>query len=142
MLPSFYALLADAILALHFGFVAFVVLGLVMIYLGGALGWRWVRNRGFRLTHLAAMGIVVVEALAGIVCPLTDWEIALRRAAGQPAYEESFMETWVGRLMFFDFEPWVFTLAYVLFFIAIVASFWLVPPDWRRHRNDVATRTP
>ena len=125
--PFLYGWLADGVLALHFAFVVFVVGGLAVILLGGLLGWEWVCHRGFRFAHLAAMGVVLAEALAGIVCPLTEWENALRRAAGQSPYEESFMETWVGRLMFYDFEPWTFTLAYALFFAAIVLSFWLVP---------------
>src|SRR5690606_40448362 len=37
------AVLADAILALHVGVVAFVVLGTVAILTGGPLGWRWVQ---------------------------------------------------------------------------------------------------
>jgi len=33
----------------------------------------------------------VVE-ITGWVCPLTDWEVALRRSAGGAAYTESFVE--------------------------------------------------
>jgi hypothetical protein len=62
--------LADAILVVHFAFVLFVVLGFALVLAGGALGWRWVRNRGFRYTHLAAIAFVAVEALAD-ACPLT-----------------------------------------------------------------------
>jgi len=55
-----FRLLADAVLALHAAFVAFVVLGLVAILVGGALGWRWVRGPRFRALHLAAIVSVVV----------------------------------------------------------------------------------
>ena len=44
MSPAAAALLADAILALHAGIVAFVVLGTLAILAGGPLGWRWVRS--------------------------------------------------------------------------------------------------
>ena len=43
-----YRFLADAVLAVHFAYVAFVVLGMAAILLGIALGWRWVRNFWFR----------------------------------------------------------------------------------------------
>ncbi len=58
-------LAADAILVLHTLFVAFVVLGLVCIVVGGILGWRWVRNRWFRYAHLAAIGVVVLQSWLG-----------------------------------------------------------------------------
>jgi hypothetical protein len=34
------ALLADLVLLIHFGYVLFVVGGLALIWLGGALRWR------------------------------------------------------------------------------------------------------
>ena len=37
--PSLYLLIADAILFIHVLFVAFVVFGLLLVFLGGALGW-------------------------------------------------------------------------------------------------------
>jgi hypothetical protein len=38
------ALIADLITAFHFGYVIIVVLGLLIILLGGALRWRFVKN--------------------------------------------------------------------------------------------------
>jgi hypothetical protein len=61
------SLLADVILIVHFGFVTFVVGGLLLIWAGAAAGWRWVRDWRFRLAHLAAIIIVAGEALAGVV---------------------------------------------------------------------------
>jgi hypothetical protein len=125
--------LADAILVAHFGFVLFVVLGLALIVAGGARGWRWVRNRSFRVLHLAAILVVAAEALAGIACPLTVWESALRGPrAGGP---EEFVPRWVSRLLYYDFPPWVFTSAYVLFAAAVVAAWRFVPPERRRPRR-------
>ena len=65
---------ADAILTLHALFVAFVVLGLCCILVGGYRGWSWVRDRWFRLAHLAAIGVVVLQSWVGVICPLTRWE--------------------------------------------------------------------
>jgi len=75
--------LADLIVSIHFGFVIFVVGGLLVIILGGVLRWRFIRNFWFRVIHLAMILFVVFETLFGISCPLTDWEYELRIAAGQ-----------------------------------------------------------
>ena len=79
--PSSGQALADAVLALHVGVVAFVVLGLVLILVGGVRHWRWVRGWTFRLAHLAAIAIVVAESWLGIECPLTTLERVLRATA-------------------------------------------------------------
>lgn len=116
--------LADFILIVHFLFVAFVVGGLALIWIGAAAGWRWVRNFWFRAAHLAAIVFVAGEALAGVWCPLTVWEAALR---GRDA-EKNFVARWIHRVMFYDFPEWVFTCAYVLFALAVVATWFLVRP--------------
>lgn len=117
------SLAADAVLVVHAGFVGFVVVGQALIVAGLALGWRWVRNRRFRLAHLAAIGIVVLQAWAGVLCPLTILENALRRRAGEAAYAGSFIEHWLHRVIYYDAEPWVFTVAYTAF-AALVAATW------------------
>jgi hypothetical protein len=137
-------LLANMIVVLHVAYVSFVVFGLVAILVGVALGWKWVRNPWFRGLHLAAIGIVVAEALAGIACPLTVWERDLRQMAGQMSYQDDFIAFWTHRLMFYRFEPWVFTLVYTLFGMAVLAAFVLAPPgNFRRSIFDVrlAART-
>jgi len=118
------SLLADFILVVHFAFVLFVVGGLALIWIGAACGWRWVRNFRFRIAHLAAIVFVAAESLAGIWCPLTIWEDALRGAHA----EKSFIARWVHRILFYSFPEWVFTVAYVVFALVVIASLWLVPP--------------
>ena len=73
-----YMLAADAIVVLHAGYVAFVVLGQLAVLAGILCRWTWIRNPWFRWLHLTAISIVVVEALLGIVCPLTTLETWLR----------------------------------------------------------------
>jgi len=125
-------LLADAILVVHFAFVLFVVLGFALVLLGGALGWRWVRNRTFRYAHLAAIVFVAAEALAGVACPLTVWENALRQAS--PA-GPSFVGRWVSRLLYYDLPEWAFTVAYVLFATAVAVTLWVFPPEGGRRKG-------
>lgn len=118
-----YGFAADAVLVVHALFVAFVVVGQVLILAGLALGWRWVRNLRFRLAHLAAIGIVVLQAWLGVLCPLTILENALRRRAGEVGYAGSFIEHWLHRVIYYDAEPWVFTVAYTVF-AGVVAATW------------------
>jgi hypothetical protein len=118
------ALLADLILIIHFLFVAFVVGGLALIWIGAASGWAWVRNLWFRIAHLAAIVFIAGEALVGVWCPLTVWEDALRGVHG----EKSFVARWIHRLMFYDFPPWAFTVAYVAFALVVAATWRFVRP--------------
>jgi len=118
------SLLADIVLVAHFAFVLFVVGGLALIWIGAAAGWRWIRNFWFRIAHLAAIVFVAGEALAGIWCPLTVWEDALRGVHGK----KSFVARWIHRVLFYDFPGWVFTVAYVAFALAVAATWWFVRP--------------
>ena len=132
------SLLADLILVVHFVFVAFVVGGLALTWTGAALGWAWVRNFWFRIAHLGAIVFVAGEALAGFWCPLTVWEAALR---GQHA-EKSFVAYWIHRVMFYDFPGWVFTAAYVLFALAVTATWYFVRPAAVRGKKLGAPQRP
>ena len=124
------AVLADAVLIAHFAFVLFVTGGLLLIWIGAAAGWRWVRNPWFRFAHLAAIVFVAGEAIVGVWCPLTIWEAELRGVRA----EKSFLAQWIHRLMYYEFPEWVFTTAYVVFALAVAATLWLLPPVRRRAR--------
>jgi hypothetical protein len=83
------------------------------------------------------IGIVVVEALLGITCPLTTWENQLRHAAGETARAESFVGRWIHDLLFYDAPPWVFTVIYCLFGAVVLATFVIAPPKRRlREQSD------
>jgi hypothetical protein len=130
-MPGVHSLLADLVLIVHFAFVAFVVVGLLLVWLGWACRWQFVRNLWFRLVHLLAIGVVAAESLAGMVCPLTTWENQLRLlAGGGQRYEGSFVQHWLHRLMFFEASERTFTVLYLLFFAAVALSFWFVRPRW------------
>ena len=131
--PDLYRLLADVVLVVHFGFVSFVVGGLILIWIGWALRWEWVRNFWFRLAHLIAMGIVLAEALGGVICPLTTWEDKLRWMAGDGVrYGGTFIQHWLHRVMFYDVSNATMTAAYSVFFTLLAASLWVVKPRWPR----------
>ncbi len=90
-----YRALADLVLTIHTGFILFVVVGLLVILCGGFLRWSWVRNPWFRAAHLAAIGIVVIQAWLGIICPLTTLEMYLRDQAGDETYDGTFVAHWL-----------------------------------------------
>jgi hypothetical protein len=75
-------ILADAVLLLHFAFIAFAVLG-------GLLVWRWPR---LAWLHLPAAAWAAGIAFLGGICPLTPLENRLREAGGEAGYDGSFIE--------------------------------------------------
>lgn len=127
-----FALAADAILLLHVLFVGFVTVGLLLVICGGVRGWSWVRNPWFRLTHLLAIAVVVLQSWVGVICPLTTWEMALRSQAGSTTYAGSFVSYWLGRVLYYQAPPWVFVVAYSVFGLLVVACWlWVRPRPWR-----------
>lgn len=122
------ALAADGLLIVHALFIGFVVGGLLLIILGLARGWGWVRNPWLRGAHLAAIGVVTAQAWLGMICPLTIWENQLRESAGELAYTGTFVRYWLHRLIFYQAEDWVFTLCYSTFAAAVVLTWWYGPP--------------
>jgi hypothetical protein len=135
-----YRLGADLILIVHAAFVGFVVFALPVTWLGVARRWEWVRSIWFRGLHLLAIGFVVVQSYARLVCPLTEWENALRLHGGQDPYgPRGCVEYWLHHLIFYTAPPWVFITCYTLFGIAVAATMILAPPrwPWRRRRAAV-----
>lgn len=130
-----YQLLADAVLSLHVALALFVVGGLALIIAGNLAGWRWVNVLWFRLTHLGAITVVVAESWLRVACPLTSLEMWLRAHAHASTYTGSFIEHWLQRLLYYDAPGWVFTAAYTLFGLLVVASWWYFPPKPARDRH-------
>ena len=126
-----YRLAADFVVAIHFAYVMFVILGLIATVLGWILSWQWVRNRWFRGAHLTMIAIVVFEAWMGITCPLTTWEQELRMAAGEKTYQGGFIARWLHDAMFFEAPPWVFTCCYTTFGMLVLVTWLVIPPRWK-----------
>jgi hypothetical protein len=123
-----YSHFADLVLLIHFAIVLFVVGGLLLIVFGNLLHWPWVNRWWFRVMHLLAISVVILESWLGIECPLTTLENWLRLQAGQGVYQGSFIQHWVHGVMFYQAPGWVFALAYTLFGLAVVAAWWRWPP--------------
>lgn len=122
-------LLADLVLLLHLTVVLFVVMGLPAVVIGHRRGWLWVNRLGWRLAHLVAIGVVVLQAWLDRYCPLTVLESSLRARAGQPIYERSFMAHWAQALLYYDAPLWVFATIYTLFGAGVVWAWFAYPPQ-------------
>ena len=99
---------ADLMLLVHVLFVAFVVLGLLLV--------------------LAGIGIVVLQAWLGRHCGLTNLESWLRVRAGQAVYDTGFVQYWVERFLYHEAPGWVFALTYTVFGILVALAWWYFPP--------------
>ncbi|MGA4578220.1 DUF2784 domain-containing protein [Limisphaera sp. VF-2] len=126
-----YSVLADAVLAVHLAVVVFVVGGWLAVWVGAWLGWSWIRSPAFRWAHAVMLGLVIVQAWLGRLCPLTQLESWLRLQAGQPAYQQTFMQHWVHRFLFYDAPLWLFAVLYTGFGLLVLWTWWKVPPRAR-----------
>lgn len=81
---------ADAVLLLHFAFIAFVVAGALLLPRWPHLAWL----------HLPALAWGVLVEWNGWICPLTPLENALRHAAGQAGYAGGFIARYL--------LPWIY----------------------------------
>lgn len=77
-----YSIAAEAVLVLHFAFIAFVLAGgLIALY-----------RRPLAAVHLPAAAWGFYVEISGRLCPLTDLENFLRVRAGEAGYADSFLE--------------------------------------------------
>lgn len=121
------AALGQLVLALHILIIAFNVAGLVVIPLGGALGWRFVRRPWLRVAHLGSLAVVAAQAVLGRACFLTDWQAAL---TGDGAHDPMIMR-WVNSVIYWPLPMWVFTALYLAVFAYVAALWWWVRPEGR-----------
>ncbi len=138
-----YGYLADFTVGIHLGYCAYVVIGQLLIWAGLLLGWRWIRNPWFRVTHLLAIGIVVLEEIYEYRCPLTVWEEQLRELAGQATTGETFLGRMMHDLLFIEGQPpEFFTWLYGIVGGLVLLTFIAAPPRWPRWRSKQSTVTP
>ena len=118
-------LAADVVLLLHLLFIAFALLGGLLV-----LRWRWLAWLHLPVVFWA----VTVEALQ-LLCPLTPVENALRHAAGQAGYNTGFIEHYLLPIIY----PAGLTPVIQLWLAAFVLSlnllvYGLLLWHWRRNR--------
>ncbi len=116
---------ADLVLAVHLGFIVFVILG-------GLLLLRFPKTMYLHIP--AAVWGAFVE-ISGRICPLTTWENDLRQSAGESGYAESFVEHYLVPIIYpagltRDVQ---LTLAGIVVFANLVIYGWLLY-RWNRSR--------
>ncbi|MFC0709203.1 DUF2784 domain-containing protein [Azorhizophilus paspali] len=85
-----YRLAAGALLVMHLLFIFFVLFG----------GLLSLRRRALAVLHLPALAWGAATEFFGLPCPLTDWENALLRAAGESGYGGGFIENYLLPLIY------------------------------------------
>jgi hypothetical protein len=77
--------LADAVVIFHLAFIAFAILGGVLV----------LRDRRWAAWHLPVVAWAAFIEFTGTICPLTPLENALRRRAGDAGYSGGFVERYL-----------------------------------------------
>ena len=77
-----YSFLADLLVVFHLVFILYVIAGALLIF-------KWTKTLWL---HLPSCFWGMTVEFTGCICPLTPWEIQLRRLAGEEGYTGSFIE--------------------------------------------------
>lgn len=113
-----FRIAADLVLVLHLAFIAFVMLGALLVLRCRPLAW----------VHGPAAGWGAFVEITGRVCPLTIWENSFRRSAGENGYAESFIEHYLLPVIYprgltRDLQLW---LAAAVIVVNVVIYGWLL----------------
>ena len=126
-MTAVYALFANLVVAAHLAFVAFVVLG-------GLLVLRWPK---VAWAHIPCAVWGATVELMGWICPLTPLEQELRTRAGEGAYGTSFLEHYVIPLLYPGALTREMQLGMGVGVVVLNAVVYGVV--WRRRRSEIAT---
>ncbi len=102
------ALIADAVMLLHFVFIAFALLG-------SFLALKWPRTIWL---HLPAMAWGAYIELSGDYCPLTGTENHYRALAGESTYGEGFITHYLAPIIY----PENFTRGWQFFALGVLIA--------------------
>jgi hypothetical protein len=103
-------LAARAVMVLHLGFLAYVLVG-------GFLAWRWPWTLAL---HVAATGWGLASVLVHLACPLTALEDEFRQRAGAPPLTGGFIDHYLEGVVF----PERYTPAVLAAVAALVVLSW------------------
>ncbi|HEU5398488.1 MAG TPA: DUF2784 domain-containing protein [Gammaproteobacteria bacterium] len=122
-MTTLYALLADTVVLLHFGFLLFVVFGGLLV-----LRWRWIA-----WLHLPAATWGAFVELYEHYCPLTPLENRLRAEAGLSTYGVGFIDHYIMPVIY---PPGLTPGLQAVLGLALVVSYALVYGyAWKRRRR-------
>ena len=131
MSPEVAAQLAQVVLAVHLMIASFIVLGIIVIVLGGRLGWAITYIFWWRLVHLVAMGAVAVQKLMGNACFLSRWERGLLDMAGAVPHAMPAFQTLGDHVLYWNLPLAFFVWLYGALFAVVIALWFIIPPRRR-----------
>ena len=119
-----YLLLADIVVALHFGFIVFATLGGLLVFKWPRLFWL----------HLPAVIWGTLIEFMGFICPLTPLENWLRQQAGADPYQGGFISQYLVPLIYPPgLTPSIqWLLGGILIALNLLIYSWLL---WSKHRQ-------
>jgi hypothetical protein len=115
-----YQAAADAVMLVHFAFIAFALLGALLLLKWPRLIWL----------HLPVLCWAIYIELTGAICPLTPLENHFRALAGESTYYGGFITHYLGPLIY----PSGLTRGWQFFALAILLAVNL-PVYWCRVRK-------
>jgi hypothetical protein len=121
-----YALTADAVMLVHFFFIAFALLGSLLLLKWPKLIWL----------HLPAVAWGAYVEMAGRICPLTSYENRFRDLAGQSTYGEGFITHYLGPIIY----PPNFTRGWQYFALGVLITVNLIGYGIYFHRRRARAR--
>lgn len=125
-----YRILADILVVLHLAFVAFVVLGGLLVLRRPR--WAWLH------VPVAIWGALV--EFMGWVCPLTPLEVRFRRMGGEAGYPGGFIEHYLMPVLY----PGGLSRSHqvTLGFLVLALNLGIYGWAWRRRRQSRRTSVP
>ena len=123
-----YRILADMVVVCHFGFIVFVVFGVLLVY-----RWRWIS-----FLHIPAVIWGALIETFGWLCPLTHLEWYLLQAGGRMAYESDFINRYIIPVVYPEKleRGTQIVIGLIVIIINVLAYGWLL-----RTRNNNSSRT-
>jgi hypothetical protein len=121
--------LADVVVAAHYAFMVYLVIG-------GFVAWRWPKTIW---AHVVTVAWAVLIVTTKVPCPLTALQNHFRESAGQRSLSDSFINVYI-RGTFYPVDQQ--TLARVVLGVVIIASWIGFARLQRRHpvRERVGSR--
>lgn len=122
-----FPVLTTLILATHFAYLAYVVVG-------GFFAWRW---PGTIWLHLTAAGWGLVVVATPLECPLTAAEHWSRHQAGQAGFDAGFIDRYIEGVLY----PAQYTAPLQVLAGALIGTSWVVWYWRRRSERDTGGKS-
>ena len=123
-----YRVLATAALVLHFGYIAYLVLG-------GFIAWRWPKTIWLHLTAVV-WGLLIVSGKVN--CPLTYAENWARERAGMTRLTQGFVDRFLDNVIY---PAQYVNVARLAVAIVVGVSWAGVYLRWRKRRQQAAAQS-